>query len=1315
MPKINNPWLGLKSYSEGIKIYGRDKEIEELSQKILYNAQTVIYGRSGIGKSSILKAGVFPILRRNGYFPVYIRLVHDEEQMSYAAQIISAVLHSLKKLKVEDLGAPEDQIIRIVEGYAEEVVPHYDESQPEGLWEFFHRHRFMYKLSEESEPVQVAPVIIFDQFEEIFSPTVAAAKVEGFFAEFASLLNNICPQHLLFSTVEEEESKPLVTGSSLIKKGLVKKSVKYDYIDETKVRVVLSLREDYLSYLERNSTHIPSLKYNRYCLLPLSEDRAADIIMKPVPGLVDLNVAKAIICKVTDAHPDTFEIDDKPELEVDSAILSLYLSELYEKKSSSAVSITLDMVEDQGSDIISDFYERTMKNVSAKAVHFLEKRLVTKEKRRDSIYTDQALRHGVSQADIDYLIEQRLLHGYTWREGRRIEFAHDVLCPIVHARLENRALEEENRKKEELLIQARNEKRRLRFVIFAILSVILLAAFVVWDGLIDVKVSRYDDIVKENTWMKGFNKISAEEAAHRHYHYVFYKKGRFAKYPFAVEARNAYGELTSRHGMSTYLVNHHDATDDSADKEIIERLATVVRWELLADAEGKFCVQERAFDKDDNVIFCYNNTMTEDPSVFISTYVNEVGFPIVMRDSCYIYLRTTMDEDGREVLQEFYDDKGFPVTNKDGAFKTRMFYFDNGLQLGEASLFIDGTPVIDRFGNCGWWVLETTDNGMNQALTINFDNDFLPCRVQSDNVMIHKYEYDEHDRMIAETYWKVEDSLFTVDDLDFMIKEGYTKLIPDVAQDGTHGYILEYDDYGNNTRYYSIDTEGEIYRSSDDDIYELLREYDTEGNMVYEAAIDESDLMFYVDSSRFDSNTLVYRNSFNVTEEGDTIMRYSLKWDPDILRYVTKDYDYYTGTYNYVESDEDWRRMKIARFDIETDKPEGDRDGVHAIIYNYDYDKENRVLIAEERYFNADGYPCGLYGVGSYHMEKLIVDSVAHTKTVIHMATPSILANGVDYSDTLSESLFEGFMNHYDEDFEVKIAESSVDEYGQKCRTYENASFYYTMRNIISLCRSRGSEYIGYYAVNEFDELSLNRNSTFFSPFAAQIRGEYYDENGAKITDMDALQPLVPAMEAPAGMGFKRGDLLVQQDDWTMWRFSDGDLIYGLDLEPDYREPHVFRVLRYSEILNDYELVEIRTEAGDTRVGEIEYNRFYLTTREESRVLAYLRKHIYPHVFEFVPQEGGDLYEAGVQKPMLLIECDDWDMTEHFTGDRDSLIERLDAGKGKERHLLLYDEDNETFTRVNIQTDTLGVLINSYNLSPRYYNLIYDQYQSQME
>ena len=63
----------------------------------------------------------------------------------------------------------------------------------------------------------------------------------------------------------------------------------------------------------------------------------------------------------------------------------------------------------------------------------------------------------------------------------------------------------------------------------------------------------------------------------------------------------------------------------------------------------------------------------------------------------------------------------------------------------------------------------------------------------------------------------------------------------------------------------------------------------------------------------------------------------------------------------------------------------------------------------------------------------------------------------------------------------------------------------------------------------------------------------------------------------------------------------------------------------------------------------------------------------------------------------------------------DEIMTRLRAGRGKERHLLLYDEDYDTFTRVNLNADTLGVRIKAYNLSLKYYDSIYQKYQSQKE
>ena len=93
----SNPWNGLRTYSEGEVIYGRSEEIHVLSLLILQSHQTVVYGRSGIGKSSILNAGIFPIVRRHGVFPVYLRLEHNVEA-SYLDQIKDAIKREIDRL-----------------------------------------------------------------------------------------------------------------------------------------------------------------------------------------------------------------------------------------------------------------------------------------------------------------------------------------------------------------------------------------------------------------------------------------------------------------------------------------------------------------------------------------------------------------------------------------------------------------------------------------------------------------------------------------------------------------------------------------------------------------------------------------------------------------------------------------------------------------------------------------------------------------------------------------------------------------------------------------------------------------------------------------------------------------------------------------------------------------------------------------------------------------------------------------------------------------------------------------------------------------
>ena len=70
-----NPWPGLESFEEDARtfFFGRDHEAESLLDHVLDAPVTVLYGRSGLGKTSLLRAGLFPLLRERNFLPIYVR------------------------------------------------------------------------------------------------------------------------------------------------------------------------------------------------------------------------------------------------------------------------------------------------------------------------------------------------------------------------------------------------------------------------------------------------------------------------------------------------------------------------------------------------------------------------------------------------------------------------------------------------------------------------------------------------------------------------------------------------------------------------------------------------------------------------------------------------------------------------------------------------------------------------------------------------------------------------------------------------------------------------------------------------------------------------------------------------------------------------------------------------------------------------------------------------------------------------------------------------------------------------------------------
>jgi len=77
--RTTNPFKFLDYYDENDRdiFTGRGEELHEILASFSIGTTFVLYGRSGLGKTSLLRAGLFQRMREDGYVPIYIRILDD--------------------------------------------------------------------------------------------------------------------------------------------------------------------------------------------------------------------------------------------------------------------------------------------------------------------------------------------------------------------------------------------------------------------------------------------------------------------------------------------------------------------------------------------------------------------------------------------------------------------------------------------------------------------------------------------------------------------------------------------------------------------------------------------------------------------------------------------------------------------------------------------------------------------------------------------------------------------------------------------------------------------------------------------------------------------------------------------------------------------------------------------------------------------------------------------------------------------------------------------------------------------------------------
>lgn len=438
--------------------FGREQEIQQLHQLIRRQPLVVLYGKSGLGKSSLINAGLIPkILEDEVYAPVVIRFG------AWTANTDASPIGITKDLLKEGFEK---------ETFLSKLIPGDD-----SLW-FRAKNR---QLNGGGKPI-----LIFDQFEELFSyPNI---EIAGFQQEIAELLHSSIPlrfrRKLESSTdLSDEDEDRLETPLD--------------------ARILFAIRSDRLHLMDRLKDYLPNILRHTYDLKALRVEDAKTAITLPAQMEGDFQTppfryTDEALGKLVDFLKEE-EASKEKEPRVEGILIQM-LCEHYERnqvEKEGLLSLGISQIGDPNK-VVLNYYDEKIKDLPADnrlaARRLIEDGLVSEgEGMRLSLHEAFIFQeYQVTKRLLEKLVDNRLLRSEPFlRGGYTYELSHDRLVPaVIDARTIRRAAEAEKERQAEALRlkkqaeQERKEKekakRQLRTVrgllVFAIIALLSAVA-----------------------------------------------------------------------------------------------------------------------------------------------------------------------------------------------------------------------------------------------------------------------------------------------------------------------------------------------------------------------------------------------------------------------------------------------------------------------------------------------------------------------------------------------------------------------------------------------------------------------------------------------------------------------------------------------------------------------------------------------------------------------------------------------------------------------------------------------------------------------
>jgi WD40 repeat protein len=388
-----NPYVGPRSFKKGERLYGRERETNEILDLLIAERVVLMYSPSGAGKSSLLNAAILPKMEEQGFHVLpTMRVNHAPPKNALASDAFNRYIYSLilssEEAQPEDKRFSEHEIVSL----------RFDD--------YLERYRERMIANDPNADPRLPFLIIVDQSEEVITNNPMDRTVKrDFFQQIG------------------------------------------DALKDRSVWALFAIREDYLASFDPYTRMIPTRFANRYRMNLLGTEAALSAIRGPAEAQgVDFmeDAARKLvedIARIRVQQPDGTSIE-QAGLYVEPVQLQVVCRRLWSKVvERETTQITLADVAEAGDadSALADYYAlqvaiaATETRVPEREIReWFDRKLITVQGIRGQVLLAPQQSDGLSNDAIfalerAYLVRAEKRGGATW-----FELAHDRLIRPVH-------------------------------------------------------------------------------------------------------------------------------------------------------------------------------------------------------------------------------------------------------------------------------------------------------------------------------------------------------------------------------------------------------------------------------------------------------------------------------------------------------------------------------------------------------------------------------------------------------------------------------------------------------------------------------------------------------------------------------------------------------------------------------------------------------------------------------------------------------------------------------------------------------------------